>query len=64
MTSVIENTAKALTVKDKGILAAMIRLHLMTYINLAAFLKSPEKALLNKVSANLKTNYQQLLFIT
>lgn len=45
-------------------LAAMIRLHLMTYIDLAGFLRSPEKALLNKVSANLKTNHQQLLFIT
>ncbi len=45
-------------------LAAMIRLHLMTYINLSAFLKSPEKALLSKVSANLRMNYQQLLLIT
>lgn len=42
-------------------LAAMIRLHLMTYIDLFAFLKCPEKALLNNIKRN--TN-SMLLFDT
>jgi hypothetical protein len=33
-------------------LAAMVRLHLMTYIDLFLFLKNPEKALLKKVEPN------------
>lgn len=45
-------------------LAAMIRLHLMTYINLFGFLKSPEKSLLKLFSRSKKQNYNQLLFIT
>ena len=45
-------------------LAAMVRLHLMTYIDLKAFLKSPEKALM-KVFKQSKNNQQrQLLLIT
>ena len=45
-------------------LAAMIRLHLMTYIDLTGFLKSPEKALLKTFSAKQAAQNQQLLFIT
>jgi len=45
-------------------LAAMIRLHLMTYIDIRGFLKSPEKALQSKFSNNHSANPQQLLFIT
>ena len=40
-------------------LAAMIRLHLMTYINLFLFLKHPEKALLKKIQ---QQPLQPLLF--
>jgi len=42
-------------------LAAMVRLHLMTYIDLFSFLKSPEKALLNAFSKSKAYNYQLLL---
>jgi hypothetical protein len=45
-------------------LAAMMRLHLMTYIDIRGFLKSPEKALLSKFSNTHSDNSQQLLFIT
>jgi Transposase DDE domain/Domain of unknown function (DUF4372) len=45
-------------------LAAMIRLHLMTYIDLAGFLKSPEKALLKMFSRSKQYNHNQLLLIT
>lgn len=45
-------------------LAAMVRLHLMTYIDLFGFLKSPEKALLKLYSKQNPQNYNQLLFIT
>jgi hypothetical protein len=45
-------------------LAAMVRLHLMTYIDLFGFLKSPEKALLNAFSKSKQHNFNQLLLIT
>lgn len=45
-------------------LAAMIRLHLMTYIDLFGFLKSPEKSLRKLYSRPERQNYNQLLFIT
>ena len=45
-------------------LAAMVRLHLMTYIDLFGFLKSPEKALLKLCSKKEPENYNQLLFVT
>jgi hypothetical protein len=45
-------------------LAAMIRLHLMTYIDLAGFLKSPEKALLKLFLKSKPPNHNQLLLIT
>jgi hypothetical protein len=45
-------------------LAAMMRLHLMTYIDIRGFLKSPEKALQSKVSNTQSAKSQQLLFIT
>jgi len=45
-------------------LAAMVRLHLMTYIDLFGFLKSPEKALLKLYSKQKPGNYNQLLFVT
>jgi hypothetical protein len=45
-------------------LAAMVRLHLMTYIDLFGFLKSPEKSLRNLYSRPQRQNYNQLLFIT
>jgi len=45
-------------------LAAMIRLHLMTYINLAGFLKSPEKALIKMFAKSKQNNHNQLLLIT
>jgi hypothetical protein len=41
-----------------------MRLHLMTYIDIRGFLKSPEKALLSKFSNTHSDNSQQLLFIT
>jgi len=43
-------------------LAAMVRLHLMTYIDLFGFLKSPEKSLRNLYSQPARKNYNQLLF--
>lgn len=43
-------------------IAAMVRLHLMTYIHLIKFLQSPEKALKNYSGP--KHNYQQSLFPT
>jgi hypothetical protein len=45
-------------------LAAMMRLHLMTYIDIRGFLRSPEKALQSKLSNNNLPRSQQLLFIT
>jgi len=45
-------------------LAAMVRLHLMTYIDLFSFLKSPEKSLRKLYSRPERQNYNQLLFIT
>ena len=45
-------------------LAAMVRLHLMTYIDLLGFLKSPEKSLLKLFSKPVTQNYNQLSFIT
>lgn len=45
-------------------LAAMIRLHLMTYIDLAGFLQSPEKALLKNITGNPKAVTQPLLLFT
>jgi hypothetical protein len=45
-------------------LAAMMRLHLMTYIDIRGFLKSPEKALQSKFSNTQSAKSQQLLFIT
>lgn len=45
-------------------LAAMVRLHLMTYIDLFNFLKSPEKSLLRIFSQPIKQNNYQLLLIT
>ena len=45
-------------------LAAMVRLHLMTYIDLFGFLKSPEKSLRSLYSRPERQNYNQLLFIT
>ncbi len=45
-------------------LAAMVRLHLMTYIDLFSFLKSPEKSLLKLFSRNKKANPNQLLLVT
>jgi len=45
-------------------LAAMIRLHLMTYIDIRGFLESPEKALHNKLASKQLTHSQQQLFVT
>jgi Transposase DDE domain/Domain of unknown function (DUF4372) len=45
-------------------LAAMIRLHLMTYIDLVGFLKSPEKALLKLFLKSKPYDHNQLLLIT
>jgi len=45
-------------------LAAMMRLHLMTYIDIRGFLRSPEKALQSKLSNIHSPNSQQLLLIT
>jgi hypothetical protein len=45
-------------------LAAMARLHLMTYINIFSFLKSREKSLLKLFSKPVTQTYNQLLFIT
>ena len=45
-------------------LAAMVRLHLMTYIDLGGFLRSPEKALMKMFVKSKQYNYNQLLLIT
>jgi hypothetical protein len=45
-------------------LAAMVRLHLMTYIDLPSFLKSPEKALFNAFEKSKQQNCNQLMLIT
>jgi Transposase DDE domain/Domain of unknown function (DUF4372) len=45
-------------------LAAIVRLHLMTYIDLAGFLKSPERALLKIFSKSKQYNHNQFLLIT
>ncbi|MEI9811079.1 MAG: IS4 family transposase [Bacteroidota bacterium] len=45
-------------------LASIVRLHLMTYIDLFGFLKSPEKALLKLFAGPIKQNYNQLSFVT
>jgi len=45
-------------------LAAMVRIHLMTYIDLGGFLRSPEKALMKMVSQSKQYNHNQLLLIT
>jgi hypothetical protein len=45
-------------------LAAMIRLHLMTYIDLRGFLRAPEKALISALRLKKKYNTNQLLLIT
>jgi len=45
-------------------LVAMIRLHLMTYMDIPGFLRSPEKALQFKLSTKQLVHSQQLLFIT
>jgi hypothetical protein len=45
-------------------LAAMIRLHLMTYIDLLSFLKSPEKALIKQFYGSTNNSSRQLSLIT
>lgn len=45
-------------------LTAMIRLHLMTYIDLKNFLKAPEKALLHAIQLKKRYNTSQLMLIT
>lgn len=45
-------------------LAAMLRLHLMTYIDIFSFLKSPEKSLLKMFRLPTKDHIHQLSFIT
>lgn len=45
-------------------LASMVRLHLMTYIDLFGFLKSPEKSLLKLISIRHTTPQNQLSFKT
>ena len=45
-------------------LAAMVRLHLMTYIDLGGFLRSPEKALMKMLAKSKQYNHNQLLLIT
>ena len=45
-------------------LAAMVRLHLMTYIDLGSFLRSPEKALMKLFVKSKQYNHNQLLLIT
>lgn len=45
-------------------LAAMTRLHLMTYINVFAFLRSPEKALLKNLVDKIQQRSNQLLLVT
>ena len=43
-------------------LTSMVRLHLMTYIDLASFLKCPEKALLAKINKREKVAVNASLF--
>jgi Domain of unknown function (DUF4372)/Transposase DDE domain len=45
-------------------LAAMVRLHLMTYIDIFSFLKSPEKSLLKLFNQPPKKHTNQLSFVT
>jgi hypothetical protein len=45
-------------------LCAMVRLHLMTYIDLKAFLKAPEKALLKMIKHHKPHGFNLLLFKT
>ena len=45
-------------------LASIVRLHLMTYIDLKAFLKAPEKALLSALDKSKQTNSDQLMLLT
>ena len=45
-------------------LASIVRLHLMTYIDLSGFLKSPERALLKIFNKSRQYNHNQLLLIT
>lgn len=45
-------------------LAAMVRPHLMTYIDLGSFLRSPEKALMKMVAKSKQYDHNQLLLIT
>ena len=45
-------------------LAAMIRLHLMTYIDIFSFLKSPERSLLKLFKPSVKRPPEQLSFVT
>ena len=45
-------------------LAAMVRLHLMTYIDLGSFLGLPEKALIKMFGKSKQYNHNQLLLIT
>ena len=45
-------------------LASMVRIHLMTYIQLKDFLRSPEKSLLKRMNEDTKNDNQGLLFKT
>lgn len=45
-------------------LASIVRLHLMTYIDLNSFLKSPEKALQKIFSKSKQENHNQLMILT
>jgi hypothetical protein len=45
-------------------LAAMVRLHLMTYINIFSFLKSPEKSLFRLFKPLTNQSFTQLSFVT
>jgi len=62
---VLKIVKKAVAVKwSFSNLAAMIRLHLMTYINIFSFLKSPEKSLLKLFRPTVKRLPGQLSFVT
>jgi IS4 transposase len=43
-------------------LASMIRLHLMTYLKLEAFLQAPEKELIKKIKGIVPDNHSPTLF--
>ena len=43
-------------------LASMIRLHLMTYMNLSAFLRAPEKELIKRIKTVIPNNHSPSLF--